>query len=64
MNDAKQHDAGNRVMGDAEASTLLANYVEDAYREPLARRRVMLQHAVAGLFDRSLTLDQLKGGSR
>jgi hypothetical protein len=51
--------AWDRVTGDTAAGMLLANYVEDAYREPLRERREMLEHAVAGLFDMGLTLDEL-----
>jgi hypothetical protein len=39
-----------------EALGVLANFCEDAYREPLDERRRMLSHAAAGLADASLSV--------
>jgi|GEM_PF-3076855 len=45
-----------RRFSDHEALGVLANFCEDAYREPLDERRRMLSHAAAGLADASLSV--------
>jgi hypothetical protein len=59
LDEAERQSAWQRIRDDPEACMLLANYVEDAYREPLADRRRMLQHAVIGLFDLELKIAEL-----
>jgi hypothetical protein len=59
LDEAEANAAWARIRDEPEACMLLANYVEDAYREPLRRRRLMLQHAVVGMFNLDLSLGDL-----
>jgi hypothetical protein len=64
LNQLEQAEVKRRFLENHEGIGILANYVDEAYSEPLDERRRMLAHAAAGLANLELSIAELARAQR